>query len=317
MPDNKITPRDNLLLAAAHQGHMQVLEALIHESRSGREGTKAQLIPILDWAILTKNIELIDTLLAKDLPLRYINVNNGTNALGCAIVFNGETAIIERLLQANAKVQEPDYWLWCIAAREHGGAICNLLLKHGCRPRSDLVLLRLAVDNDQRAIDVVTNVEMNGLDIRVYGHMALSVAVANGHLDLVKHLIKKGANPHLRRPIGFPLHQGYSTVWVALSQYHFDVLEFLIKEQGVRPDKQDLQRAVDRGSAKAVELLSTFSFGAVPQKMDVSSYTAMMEDEHGQLDPEFQATVYWGLGDVFPIYYDPQFGWELEDTCEC
>jgi ankyrin repeat protein len=79
-------------------------------------------------------------------------------------------------------------------------------------------VLRLAVDNNIQAVDMVANVDTNGLDICLYGHMALSVAVAHGHLEMVKHLIEKGANPHERRSLGLPLHHGYSTVWVAVAK---------------------------------------------------------------------------------------------------
>jgi hypothetical protein len=146
--------------------------------------------------------------------------------------------------------------------------------------------------------------------------MALCVAVAHGHLEMVKHLIKKGANPHLRRSLGLPLHQGYSTVWVAVAERRFEVFEFLLKQQGVRPDKQDLERATEDGFTEAVSLLEAFYLNDAPEKMDISSYIAMMEDEHGKPDPDFQATSYWGLGDGFPIYFDPRLdllvypGWD-------
>jgi hypothetical protein len=84
------------------------------------------------------------------------------------------------------------------------------------------------------------------------------------------------------------------------------VLEFLLKQQGVRPDKRDLERAIEDGFTEAVSLLETFSFNSAPDKMDMSSYIAMMEDEHGKPDLDFHATSSWGLDDGFPIYFDPR-----------
>jgi ankyrin repeat protein len=320
--ENHISRRDNLLLEAAVQGHLKIVHTLLSEARPGQECAKEQLVPVLHWAIQNQDSKLFDALLAKNVPLHYINSGHGTDALGCAIVFGADTAIIERLLHAGAGIQEPDFWLGCLAANEREGQICTLLLEFGRRPRSDLVLLCLAVDNNIQALDMVTNVDTNGLDIRLYGHMALSVAVAHGHLEMVKQLIKKGANPHVRRSLGLPLHHGYSTVWVAVAERRFEVLEFLLKQQGVRLDKRDLERATEDGLTKAVDLLETFSLNDAPEKMDVSLYIAMMEDEHGKPDSDFHATSYWGLDDGFSIYFDPGLdllvysGWDLYDNCE-
>ncbi|KAH8423566.1 ankyrin repeat domain-containing protein [Aspergillus melleus] len=285
--DGSFTKPGNPILAAAYHGHPATVKALLSEDRPGQSYVKPQLRPVLHWALRSQKIEIVDLMLAEGAGLGpphnidsiYEEVCMKQNtALGVAICSGCSNEIIERLLQRGAEVLEyerPHPWYEATVQRE--GQMLQLLLKHGRRPKSDKVLGELAMrSNDTSALARMTDPANGGLDIRVHGHPALFTAVEKGHFDMVKYLIAHGANPNLRCNY-YEWRGPYSTVWAAVQARRMDILDYLVTEQGVRPDEQDLQQAVKMEFEEAVTFLSSHDYQNVPEKKDIPSYVAVMK----------------------------------------
>ncbi|KAL5334637.1 ankyrin, partial [Aspergillus crustosus] len=294
-PDGSITDHGNPLLAAAQQGYLATVRALLGESRPSRACTKPQIRPVLHWAIRSGNLELLNVILPTKVSLgmmdradrHYNHRRKNSSALGVAIHAGCSNTILERLLEEGAEVDETeDPHPWYEAATQRGGQMLELMLKYGRRPKSDRILSELALGrNNTAALEIFTDTSAGGLDIRVYGHTALFTAVEQGHFDVVKWLIAKGANPHLHctyRDAGGI----YSTIWAAVEAQRSDILRYLIIEQAVRPDEQDLKEAKDLGFEEGVALLSECNYANnIPDKEDIPSYVARMEQETSTKPP--------------------------------
>ncbi|KAI9045386.1 ankyrin [Aspergillus affinis] len=271
--DGSFTKPGNPILAAVYHSHLATVKALLSENRPGQSYVKPQLRAVLHWALRSQKIEIVDLMLAERADLGppdnmdtiYEEIwMKQNNALGVAICSGCTNEILE-----------PHPWYEATVQRE--GQMLQLLFKHGRRPKSDTVLGEIALrSNDPSALARITDPANGGLDIRIHGHPALFTAVEKGHFDMVKYLIARGANPNLRCDY-FELSGPYSTVWAAVQARRMDILEFLVTEQGVRPDEQDLQQAVKMEFEEAVAFSTPHDYKDVPEKEDIPSYVAAIK----------------------------------------
>ncbi|KAL4939436.1 hypothetical protein BDV06DRAFT_214320 [Aspergillus oleicola] len=275
------------LLVAAQSGHAATLQALLKESRPDRAYTRVQLRSALHWALRSRDTEVFRMIIAKNAPLslpspddhEYNQSTESVTALGVAIASGCSNDIVRRLLQQGAEVDEQENpYPWYEATVQRGGELLQFLLNHGHRPKSDRILCVLALrNNDPSMLEVFTDVEKGGIDVRVYDHTALFTAVEKGHIDMVKYLIKQGANPNLT--CSYKSWKGlYNITWMAL-----------ITKQGVRLDQDAIEKAREMESEQAVSLLSTCSYEDIPAKTDIAAYVAMLERNIKKPSPDFHA----------------------------
>ncbi|PLB55169.1 ankyrin [Aspergillus steynii IBT 23096] len=296
-PDGTCTKAGNPILAAAHHGHLATLKTLLAETRPRQSCTNPQMRVVLHWAIRSHNIEIIDLMLARGAAIglpkgEYIVFLKSNTALGVAITSGCPDEILERLLQRGAEVWEPENPCpWYEATVQREGHMLQLLLKHGRRPNSDRVLCELALRcDDTRALARITDPTTGGLDIRIHGHPALFTAVEMGHFEMAKYLVAHGANPHLH--CSYQEWGGrYSTVWAAVQARHMGLLRFLVTEQGVRPDEQDIREAVRAEFEEAVTLLSSRGCQETPEKEYMTSYVTALKEKMN-LKPSFHITTH-------------------------
>ncbi|KAL3477463.1 ankyrin repeat-containing domain protein [Aspergillus californicus] len=288
----------NPLLVAAQSGHAETLQALLKDSQSDRACTLVQLRSALHWALRSRDTEVFQMLIAKNAPLslpspddyEYNPCVRRDTALGVAIASGCSNDLVKHLLRQGAEIDEKENpYPWYEATVQRGGEMLQLLLNHGRWPKSDRILCELALrSNDPSVLETFTDVEKGGIDVRVYGHTALFTAVEKGHIDMVKYLIERGANPNLT--CSYKNWGGlYNITWMAVQARHFEILEYLITKQGVRPDQDALEKAREMEFEQAVSLLSTCSYEDIPAKTTIAAYISMLERKVKKPSPEFHA----------------------------
>ncbi|KAL4877579.1 ankyrin repeat-containing domain protein [Aspergillus karnatakaensis] len=227
-------------------------------------------------------------------PLVIAAQNSHLAALNVLLNESRANEIIEHLLLQGAEVNvKENPHPWYEAAVQRGGEMLQLLFKYGRRPKSDRALSEVAFrSNDPSLLEPFTQAAKGDpmIDIRVYGHTALFTAVDRGHFEVVKYLIQRGANPNLTAQYKF-WRGDFSITWMAVQALarQVETLEYLVKQHGVRPDQDALDKARELRLEDAISLLEEFSYENIPGKMDISSYVAMMELKSKKPSPESYA----------------------------
>lgn len=291
----------NPLIVAIQNGHMATLAALLDESRPGLACSPVQLRAALHWVLRSRRADLFEIIIAKDPPLGlpdgddedYDMRSRQDTALGVAITVGCDNAVIERLLQQGAHIEEQETPCpWYEATVQRGGQMLDLLIKYGHRPKSDRVLSLLAMNTDDPSTvkRFTTDVVDWGMDIHIYRHIALFTAVDQGHFNMVKFLIENGANPNLT--CEYNNWRGpFNITWIAVQAKHFEILEYLVVKRQVQPDRDALEKAREMKFDKAICLLSGFSYKDIAPKLDIPSYIAILEEQSGKKpSPNFHAT---------------------------
>lgn len=210
----------------------------------------AQLRTVLHWAIETGNQVIVELRIADEASLgRSQFPYDNSTALSQALEFQCDKSIIECILWTGWKPTAlfPDPF---VQATDYSDAsILQLLLRYGVRPKSTKILSHLARRGDTASLRILID---SGLDIVVYGHIALFIAIDLGHHAMVQLLLEEGANPHLSSIATNWSY--YSTIFHVVQYHQLDILKVLV-DKGVRPDHQDFQLAIDLKLLEAVAIL--------------------------------------------------------------
>lgn len=201
-----------------------------------------------------------------------------------ALEFRRDKSIIECVLQTRWKptALSPDPFVQATSYSDT--SIPQLLLRYGVRPKSTKILSHLARRGDTASLRVLID---SGLDIVVYDHIALFIAIDLGDQAMVQLLLEEGANPHLKGIATNWLY--YSTVYHAVQYRRLDILKVLV-DKGVRPDRQDFQLAIDLKFLEAVAILEDFSYEDAPKKMRRVAWVQYWEDKRSG-NPDFQRLI--------------------------
>lgn len=237
LPDDDETDFDNfdkqdsLLLRAAQNGHVELLKTMLSETNPSRACIPPQLRTVLHWAIEAGNQVIVELMIANEAPLGRSEVPSGIPlALSQTLEFRRDKSIIECVLQTRWKptALSPDPFVQATSYSDT--SIPQLLLRYGVRQKSTKILSHLARRGDTASLRVLID---SGLDIVVYGHIALFIAINLGDQAMVQLLLEEGANPHLKGIATKWLY--YSTVYHAVQYRRLDILKVLV-DKGVRPD---------------------------------------------------------------------------------
>lgn len=130
-------------------------------------------------------------------------------------------------------------------------------LHHGVLLES---LLRM---QDRATFDYLLEI---GFRVDLFGDGALFLVIAQGDIEMVRFLIKKGADPYAA-PYSEPkLH---SSVYTAILGGHTEICKMLVEEYGVHPDQGDLDLAQEMRNQEVIDLLSGFSYDDVPEELPI------------------------------------------------
>lgn len=274
--------QDSPLLRAAQNGHVGILETMLSETNPSRACIPPQLRIVLHWAIEAGDQVIVELMVANGAPLgRSQFPSDNSTALSQALEFRYDESIIECILQTRWKPTAlfPDP---CVQATYYSDtSILQLLLRYGIRPKSTRIFSHIARRGDTTSLRVLID---SGLDIVVYGHIALFIAIDLGHRAMVELLPEEGANPHLSSMDTNWSY--YSTICHAVLYRQLDILKVLVAKR-VRPDRQDLQLVIDLKFLEAVAILEDFSYEDVPKKTRREKWVQYWEDKCS-VDPDFQ-----------------------------
>lgn len=120
-----------------------------------------------------------------------------------------------------------------------------------------------------------------GFRVDLFDDEALFLVIAKGDEEIVRFLIEKGADPHLAGNTPgeeWDSHCGFffddskrhSSVYTAILGGHTEICKMLVEEYGVRPDRENLDLAREKGNQEVIDILSGLSYDDVPEKWPIS-----------------------------------------------
>jgi ankyrin repeat protein len=251
------SPKGEVIAAAIRERSMEKVRSLLDASPELLHAGDERSNQPIHWAVMTRQIAMIDEILSRGADInakrfdgaRPIQLTNGDyHYRGWRDVPEGTAAspaeVLEHLIARGAYVDI------CTAAQ-----------------MGDLSRVRELVNQDptlaNRVSDYVTYYLGSG--------SPLKNAAAKGHIEIVKFLLERGADPNLpEEGIAPKGHALYSAVYNG----HYEVAKLLL-EHGAYPNPpvessaDALSIAMDRGNEKMVELLC--SYGAA-RSVDILSY---------------------------------------------
>lgn len=132
-------------------------------------------------------------------------------------------------------------------------------------------LLNLALrKQDRTTFDYLLEI---GLRVDLFGDSALLFSIQQGDEKMMRFLIEKGADPHIAEMEDCSGHLSTpkppSSVYTAISNGHTEICKMLVEEYGVRPDREDLGLAQEKGNQELIDYLSRLSYDNVPAKMTI------------------------------------------------
>jgi ankyrin repeat protein len=251
------SPKGEVIAAAIRERSLEKVRSLLDASPELLHAGDERSNQPIHWAVMTRQIAMIDKILARGGEInatrfdgaRPIQLTNGDyHYRGWRDVPEGTTAspadVLHHLIARGAYVDI------CTAAQI-----------------GDLNRVRELVDQDptvaNRVSDYVTYYLGSG--------SPLKNAAARGHIEIVKFLLERGADPNLPEEGIAP--QGHA-LYSAVYNGHYDVAKLLL-EQGAYPNPpvessaDALSIAMDRGNDGMVELLC--SYGAT-RSVDLLSH---------------------------------------------
>ncbi len=252
-----VSPRGSEIAAAIRKRDLSAVTALLDASpellHAGDERTN---LPI-HWAVMTRQLPLIDELVARGADL---NARRSDGARPIQLT-NGDYHFRGwRDVPKEHPIKPDDVYRHLLKLGAYQD-ICTALSK------GDLARVRALLDEDPSLA--------NRLD-DYYGYYACSgTALRNaaeaGHLEIVKLLLERGAEPNLPEPGMAP--QGFA-LYSAATAGHFEIAQLLL-ERGANPNARVessgdiLSRVLSNKDQKMVELLC--SYGAA-QDLEILAY---------------------------------------------
>ncbi|PYI09361.1 ankyrin [Aspergillus sclerotiicarbonarius CBS 121057] len=283
----------NPLLNAAEGRHIETLKILLEETRSGQGALRAQLRPVLHWALRRHDAQLVELMLAHQAPLNpATKARASPSALGAAVV-SGYKAILPRLVAAGAR-PGPNEWPCPIeqAIRTGQPSIVRLLLEQGVSLRADTAVSHIAHKDDRVMLRLLLEY---GIDLNLYGCAALFTVVRDGHYEMVQLLLDHGAPTDLHcdlfPPSGIPVGSYYSLIGFAIIYARLDILRLLL-DRGTLPQPGDLALATRRNLSEAVALLAPFAEQELHWKSHIELHVNILQMNKKRQDPKLEGIKY-------------------------
>lgn len=177
-------------------------------------------------------------------------------------VKSGDNEVFDLLVEKGARRCTTDCPLVSAVEGRQFHMIKVLVEQVGCLHRGILLesLLRM---QDRATFDYLLEI---GFRVDLFGDGALFLVIAQGDIEMVRFLIKKGADPYAA-PYSEPkLH---SSVYTAILGGHTEICKMLVEEYSVHPDQGDLDLAQEMRNQEVIDLLSGFSYDDVPEKWPI------------------------------------------------
>jgi uncharacterized protein len=242
------------LVDAARKGDAQAVRALLQQKSSDVNGTAADGMTALHWAVQHDDVAMVESLIRAGANVQSVN-RYGIRPLALAAV-NGNAGTLKLLLDAGADPNSglsQDETAVMAAARTGKVEPLKLLLAHGANlnardARGQTALMWAAAKNNGAAvrllveagadINVRTNSPNKGgryAEMSVFnspaptGFTALLFAVRAGSIEGTRALLDAGAD------INDKLSDGESTLVVATANAHWELADFLL-DRGADPN---------------------------------------------------------------------------------
>jgi len=252
-----VSPGGSAIAAAIRDRDLAKVRSLLDDSPEVLHAGDERTNQPIHWAVMTRQIDIIDELLARGAD---INAQRSDGARPIQLT-NGDYHYRGWRDVPKDTATTPEAVLTHLLARGAYFDICT------AANMGDLKRVRELVDHDpslaNRVSDYVTYYACSGTPLRN--------AAANGHIEIVKLLLARGADPNLPEegiaPHGFALYS-------AVAGEHFEIARLLL-EHGANPNAavessaDCLTRAINRGDQKMIDLLA--SYGAA-RSVEIMAY---------------------------------------------
>jgi len=252
-----VSPEGTAIAAAIRDCDLARIRSLLDASPEHLHAGDERTNQPIHWAVMTRQIDLIDELLARGAD---INAQRSDGARPIQLT-NGDYHYRGWRDVPKATATTPEAVLAHLLARGAYFDICT------AAHLGDLKRVRELVDQDpslaNRVSDYITYYACSGTPLRN--------AAGEGHIEIVKLLLERGADPNLPEegiaPRGFALYS-------AVAGGHFEIARLLL-EHGADPSAavessaDCLSRAINRGDQKMIDLLA--SYGAA-RSVEIMAY---------------------------------------------
>ena len=235
------------LHSACFHGRLKIVNLLLHHD------SQKNVADIKGWTPLhlcsqENNLEVVKVLI-RSKPRTDVNIQaqNGSAPIHLACI-KGNISVVQHLLdnKANVNIEDNNFWTpLSIACRLGFKEIVDLLIARGANATAKIKggrnVLHVVAFNG--FIDICKLLTVNGIEeingVDDEGWTPLHLAAQEGHLDIVKHLVEKGANFRASSKTGrTPLH-------MCSSCGHVGILEYLLSSAKQHVDPKEMDHVVN------------------------------------------------------------------------